>query len=642
MSLCANVSGASTSYFGSNGFICGIGGRVDTHSHKGNTMSIRAIRACDGSGNGVDVPNPSTGTLFMEGETNLYEWGCETTASDPWIEVDYTRTTHDKLGGLIFRTQAGISCKIGAHKDNAAAVRELGHCGECAWYSMQLVTIPLGTGLTGITQWGGGTYGLYFHFSTPPLSPPPPSPPPLPPTPPPPVAPIPDASWHAFVAECLAEAPVTGECTTWASGNNYGTMPNWDTSLVTDMSGWGTAAQGFYGKTTFNGDIGRWDTSSVTNMRYMLSVASAFNQDIGGWSTEKVIDMEGMLNKAPSFNQVIGSWNTEKVTSMRIMFVYAERFNQDIGSWNTTQVTSMHAMFRYAFRFNQDIGSWDTSKVTDMSLMFMGPGSGTSFNQDIGSWNTEKVTNMRYMFYHASSFNQDIGSWNTEKVTNMQYMFYHASAFNQDISSWPGMAGTTAQDYMFAGATAFQAKFTCTDAITGPPSSCVLKSPPPSPSQIVYLCGFGWGGVGWQGFTGVEAAAFCHDHGAEHLDIRPNDANAALIVDTFKYTPEFAALAQESGSDPGSDSDQVSISSSGKVGDRLWTSVAQADHNPPICYNTNFWNPREYGDAGVGTRNCNSMGTFPICVSFLQLTFGKPEFARCVVAPTQLPQHQHI
>ena len=50
---------------------------------------------------------------------------------------------------------------------------------------------------------------------------------------------IPSASWHDFVKACLDEsgAEVTGECTTWASGNDYGTMPNWDTSLVEDMSG---------------------------------------------------------------------------------------------------------------------------------------------------------------------------------------------------------------------------------------------------------------------------------------------------------------------------------------------------------------------------------------------------------------------
>ena len=51
---------------------------------------------------------------------------------------------------------------------------------------------------------------------------------------------IPSASWHDFVAGCLSEegAEGTGECTTWASGDDYGTMPNWDTSLVEDMSGW--------------------------------------------------------------------------------------------------------------------------------------------------------------------------------------------------------------------------------------------------------------------------------------------------------------------------------------------------------------------------------------------------------------------
>jgi hypothetical protein len=60
-------------------------------------------------------------------------------------------------------------------------------------------------------------------------------------------------------------------------------------------------------------------------------------------------------------------------------------------------------------------------------------------------------------------------------VTDMTYMFYEASAFNQYISSWTGTAATEAQGYMFAGATAFQAKFLCTNADTGPASSCVLR-----------------------------------------------------------------------------------------------------------------------------------------------------------------------
>ena len=58
----------------------------------------------------------------------------------------------------------------------------------------------------------------------------------------------------------------------------------------------------------------------------------------------------------------------------------------------------------------------------------------------------------------------------------MGYMFYFASAFNHDISSWTGSAATSAQSSMFTSATAFQAKFTCTDALFGPASSCVSMS----------------------------------------------------------------------------------------------------------------------------------------------------------------------
>ena len=200
-----------------------------------------------------------------------------------------------------------------------------------------------------------------------------PSPPPSPPSPPPPppLTPIPDASWHAFVAECLAEsgAEVTGECTEWASGYNYGTMPNWDTSLVEDMSGYDVVKsvfQGFSQKSTFNGDISRWNTEKVTTMYYMFHSASAFNQDIGDWNTEKVTTMSWMFRAASAFNEDIGSWNTAQVTDMRSMFNAASAFNQDIGSWNTEKVNSMQWMFKEASSFNHDIGSWNTEKVTDM------------------------------------------------------------------------------------------------------------------------------------------------------------------------------------------------------------------------------------------------------------------------------------
>ena len=115
-------------------------------------------------------------------------------------------------------------------------------------------------------------------------------------------SPIPDASWHTFVADCLDESDAigeTGECIVWARSQNvwYGTMPNWDTSLVEDMSGYtGSAYQGFGAKSTFNGDISKWNTEKVTNMKDMFYEASAFNQDIGSWNTAQVTDMRYMFN----------------------------------------------------------------------------------------------------------------------------------------------------------------------------------------------------------------------------------------------------------------------------------------------------------------------------------------------------------
>lgn len=210
------------------------------------------------------------------------------------------------------------------------------------------------------------------------------------------------------------------------------------TSGITDLS-YKFAGANLNNPSNFNGDIGSWDVSNVTDMRNLFPNAIYFDQDISSWDVSNVTNMSRMFTNALSFNQNIGSWDVSGVTDKVAMFNRAESFNQDISSWDVSSVTDMSSMFNRAESFNQDIGGWNVTNVTSMSYMFT---NAFSFNQDIGSWNVSSVLNMRYMFAGGSSFNQDvsfnqdIGNWDVSNVLEMVGMFQNNISFNQNLSLW--------------------------------------------------------------------------------------------------------------------------------------------------------------------------------------------------------------
>ena len=174
-------------------------------------------------------------------------------------------------------------------------------------------------------------------------------------------------------------------------------------------------------------------TTLVTNMSSLFENYTSFNSNIGFWDTSNVTNMSAMFKEARAFNQDIGDWNTSSVTDMNNIFKNARAFNKDIGDWDVSNVIDMSAMFRLAIAFNQDIGDWNTSSCTKMESLF---DNTTSFNQDIGDWDTSNVTSFKYMFDNTDSFNQDIGSWDTSSVTSMFETFANNNGFNQDLTGW--------------------------------------------------------------------------------------------------------------------------------------------------------------------------------------------------------------
>ena len=86
-------------------------------------------------------------------------------------------------------------------------------------------------------------------------------------------------------------------------------------------------------------------TSNVTNISALFSGASTFNEDIGSWDTSNVTNMNSLFDGATAFNQDISKWDVSNVVNMGYMFYSANSFNQDLSGWCVSKLNTMPGNF---------------------------------------------------------------------------------------------------------------------------------------------------------------------------------------------------------------------------------------------------------------------------------------------------------
>jgi surface protein len=122
--------------------------------------------------------------------------------------------------------------------------------------------------------------------------------------------PITNVNFQNAVFDCLTTNPVDGLC----NSSQYGPMPDWDVSQVTEMP------YALSSQDDFNGDISSWDVSSVTDMNNMFAYSGSFNRDLSSWDVSSVTNMNNMFYITGSFNQDISNWCVTNIGSVPTNF----------------------------------------------------------------------------------------------------------------------------------------------------------------------------------------------------------------------------------------------------------------------------------------------------------------------------------
>jgi len=269
----------------------------------------------------------------------------------------------------------------------------------------------------------------------------------------------------------------------------------------------------FHGATSFNQDIGYWDTSHVSIMTFMFAGATAFDQNLGSWNVGNVLDMlhmfDGVTLSTINYDNILIGWSAQnlqatvkfdagsskycsgkaakaKIVSDRqwaitdggeecLPFVITVKTDNPGTSADTKFVIPT-----YHYNYNYDVdcdgaspgtntltgqtgnatcsytnaGTYTIKITGDFPLIFFNNGGDKEKLLSIEHWGTGQWVSMQKAFSGCSNMTVPAtDAPNLSAVPNLAFMFLNAAAANPDTSNW-NTSAVTNMGSMFNGAVA--------------------------------------------------------------------------------------------------------------------------------------------------------------------------------------------
>ena len=210
---------------------------------------------------------------------------------------------------------------------------------------------------------------------------------------------------------------------------------NWPNLTLTPKTV--TVGSGAYQKTYL-----AWDTQKVARMDFMIA-GNSFNVDIGKWDTSSVTTLDGFAKSNSVFNNGGQPMNARQVT------VGTGATARTYTAWDTSNISSWKSVFKSATSFNQDIGNWDLSGATGNVYRILENAS--SFNHEV-NWvlPTGFTPNYAWGWYFFSGTNMSTVNYTNTIVNFANTVYNNSGLYNAPATNMGG--GRTFDSNMSGGA----------------------------------------------------------------------------------------------------------------------------------------------------------------------------------------------